>query len=400
LLNENAYFNRIEESIADQLKRIDDLGGPLAYNHYAAGWAVAGDTPFTWTKQVASSYGGTRNPMVLHWPARIKAQGEVRPQWHHVIDVAPTVLEAAGLPEPTMVNGAKQAPIQGVSMLYALRDPKAKSRHTTQYFEIAGNRAIYHDGWLAGTVHRAAWEATPRRSLQDDIWELYDTRGDFSLVNDLAAQQPGKLAEMKALFMSEASINHALPLDDRSTERLNPAIAGRPDLMSGRTSLSVYDGMLGMSENVFINVKNRSHTVTAEVQVPEQGAEGVILAQAGRFGGWSLYVKDGKPTYTYNYLDQKRTSITSAEKLAPGKATVVFDFAYEGGTTPGKGGTGTLSVNGRKVGEGRIDSTNCCMFSLDEGTDVGRDDGTPVTEDYKVPFAFTGAIQKVEVKLR
>ncbi len=400
LLNENAYFNRIEESIADQLKRIDDLGGPLAYNHYAAGWAVAGDTPFTWTKQVASSYGGTRNPMVLHWPARIKAQGEVRPQWHHVIDVAPTVLEAAGLPEPTMVNGAKQAPIQGVSLLYALRDPKAKSRHTTQYFEIAGNRAIYHDGWLAGTVHRAAWEATPRRSLQDDIWELYDTRGDFSLVNDLAAQQPEKLAQMKALFMSEASINHALPLDDRSTERLNPAIAGRPDLMSGRTSLSVYDGMLGMSENVFINVKNRSHTVTAEVQVPEQGAEGVILAQAGRFGGWSLYVKDGKPTYTYNYLDQKRTSITSAEKLAPGKATVVFDFAYEGGTTPGKGGTGTISVNGRKVGEGRIDSTNCCMFSLDEGTDVGRDDGTPVTEDYKVPFAFTGAIQKVEVKLR
>jgi len=400
LLNENAYFNRIDESIADQLKRIDDLGGPLAYNHYAAGWAVAGDTPFTWTKQVASSYGGTRNPLVVHWPARIKAKGEVRPQWHHVIDVAPTVLEAAGLPEPKVVNGVKQEPIQGISMLYAVTDSKAKGRRTTQYFEIAGNRAIYHDGWLAGTVHRAPWEAQPRRPLQDDIWELYDTRTDFSLVSDLAAKQPQKLAELKKLFMKEASINHVLPIDDRSTERLNPAIAGRPDLMGDRTSLTVYEGMVGMSENVFINVKNRSHTVTADIVVPEKGADGVLLAQAGRFGGWSLYVKEGKPTYTYNYLDQKRTSIVSAEKLAPGKATVVFDFTYEGGKTPGKGGTGTLSVNGKKVGEGRVDVTNCCMFSLDEGTDVGRDDGTPVTDDYRVPFAFTGAIKKVEVKLR
>jgi arylsulfatase len=400
LLNENAFFNRTEESIADQLKRIDDLGGPLAYNHYAAGWAVAGNTPFTWAKQVASSYGGTRNPLVMHWPARIKAQGEARPQWHHVIDVAPTVLEAAGLPAPKVVNGAKQEPIQGVSMLYAAKDPKAKNRHITQYFEIGANRAIYHEGWLAGTVHRAPWETTPRRALQDDIWELYDTRDDFSLVNDLAAKQPAKLAEMKKLFMKEASINHVLPLDDRSIERMNPAIAGRPDLMDGRTSLTVYHGMVGMTENVFINVKNRSHSISTEVVVPDKGVEGVILAQAGRFGGWSLYVKDGKPTYTYNFLDQKRTSITSSEKLAPGKATVVFDFAYEGGATPGKGGTATLTVNGKKVGEGRIDATNCCMFSLDEGTDVGRDDGTPVTEDYKVPFAFTGAIKKVEVKLR
>jgi len=205
---------------------------------------------------------------------------------------------------------------------------------------------------------------------------------------------------MQKLFMKEASINHVLPIDDRSVERLNPAIAGRPDLMGGRTSLTVYDGMVGMTENVFINVKNRSHSISAEVVVPDKGVEGVILAQAGRFGGWSLHVKDGKPTYTYNFLDQKRTSITSSEKLAPGKATVVFDFAYEGGATPGKGGTGTLTVNGRKVGEGRIDATNCCMFSLDEGTDVGRDDGTPVTEDYRVPFAFTGAIKNVEVTLR
>ena len=400
LLNENAYFNRIDESIVDQLKRIDDLGGPLAYNHYAAGWAVAGDTPFMWTKQVASNYGGTRNPLVVHWPARIKAKGDVRPQWHHVIDVAPTVLEAAGLPQPKIVNGTKQEPIQGVSMLYAVTDPKAKGRRTTQYFEIGGNRAIYHDGWLAGTVHRAPWEANPRRPLQDDIWELYDTRTDFSLVNDLAGKQPTKLAEMKKLFMKEASINHVLPIDDRSTERLNPAIAGRPDLMGGRTSLTVYEGMVGMSENVFINVKNRSHTITADVVVPEKGVEGVVLAQAGRFGGWALYVKDGKPTYTYNYLDQKRTNIVSTEILAPGKATIVFDFVYEGGATPGKGGVGALSVNGKKVAEGRIDATNCCMFSLDEGTDVGRDDGTPVTEDYKVPFAFTGAIRKVEIKLR
>jgi arylsulfatase A-like enzyme len=399
LFNENAYFNGVEETLQDTLKHLDDLGGPLAYNHYAAGWAVAGDTPFTWTKQVASSYGGTRNGLIMYWPKRIKGHGEVRSQWHHVIDVAPTILEAAGLPEPRSVNGTPQEPIQGVSMLYAAADPKAADTHTTQYFEIAGNRAIYDHGWLAGTVHRAPWEQKPSHSLDADVWELYNTRNDFSLVHDLAAKDSQKLHEMQQLFMQVATVNHVLPIDDRAAERMNPAIAGRPDLMAGRKTLTVYQGMTGLSENAFINIKNASHSITAEIDVPKDGAEGVLLAQGGRFGGWSFYVKDGKPVYTYNWLGLKRYDVASKTKLAPGKATVRFEFAYDGGGA-GKGGLGTILVNGQKVAEGRIDQTQCCMFSLDEAADVGRNDGTPVTEDYKVPFAFNGTIEKVTISLK
>ncbi len=400
LYNEMTYFNGMHETVQDILKHYDELGGPTTYNHYAAGWAVAGDTPFTWTKQVASNYGGTRNGMVIHWPKGIAAKGQVRSQWHHVIDVAPTILEAAGLPEPKSVNGTTQTPIEGVSMAYSFADPKAPSRHMTQYFEIFGNRAIYHDGWLAGTVHRAAWEFKVRRPLEDDIWELYDTRTDFSLANDLAPKNPEKLKELQALFLKEAVKYSVLPLDDRTLERLNAALVGRPDLMAGRTSLTVYEGMTGMSENVFINVKNRSHTITAEVEIPKQGANGVILAQAGRFGGWSLYVKDGKPTYTYNWLGLQRYTIAAKQALPPGKATTIrLEFASDGGGL-GKGGTGTLFVNGKKVAAGRIDQTQCCAYSADEGADVGADEGTPVSEDYTVPFTFTGKIAKVTIELK
>lgn len=398
LFNENSYFNGVEENLQNVLGHLDDLGGPGAYNHYAAGWAVAGDAPFAWTKQVASSYGGTRNPLVMYWPKRIKGHGEVRSQWHHVIDVAPTILEAAGLPEPKVVNGTPQTPIQGVSMLYAVDDPKAADRHKTQYFEITGNRALYSDGWLAGTIHREPWQQKPPHRLKDDVWELYDTRRDFSLVNDLAAKDPKKLKDMQRQFMRIAAENHVLPIDDRAAERLNPAIAGRPDLMAGRKSLTVYQGMRGMSENAFINVKNQSHGITADIMVPQDGAEGVILAQGGRFGGWSLYVKDGKPTYAYNWLGLNHYSVASKEKLAPGKASIRFDFAYDGGGA-GKGGAATLSVSGRKVAEGRIEKTQCCTFSLDEGADVGRNEGTSVTTDYEVPFAFTGIIEKVTISL-
>jgi arylsulfatase len=398
LFNENSYFNGVDEPLQDTLKHLKDLGGPLAYNHYAAGWAVAGDTPFTWTKQVASSYGGTRNPLVMYWPKRIKGHGEVRSQWQHVIDVAPTILEAANLPEPKSVNGTPQEPIQGVSMLYAIDDPKAADRHLTQYFEIGGNRAIYNDGWLAGTVHRAPWQQKPSDSLQDDVWELYNTRGDFSLANNLADKEPGKLKAMQDQFMQVASVNHVLPIDDRAAERMNPAIAGRPDLMAGRKSLTVYEGMTGMSENAFINIKNQSHSITADVVVPKDGADGVLLAQGGRFGGWSLYVKNGKPVYTYNWLGLKRYSVASTQRLTPGKNSVRFEFAYDGGGA-GKGGVGTILVNGKKVGQARIDKTQCCVFSLDEAADVGRNDGTPVTEDYKVPFAFDGKIDKVTITL-
>ena len=400
LFNEMTYFNGVHETVQDILKRYDELGGPMSYPHMAAGWAVAGDTPFTWTKQVASNFGGTRNGMVIHWPKGIKAKREVRAQFHHVIDITPTVLEAAGLPEPKVVNGTPQAPIEGVSMVYTFGDAKAESRHTTQYFEILGNRAIYHDGWLAGTVHRAPWELKPRGPLTDDKWELYDTRTDFSLANDLAAKNPAKLKELQQLFLKEAVKNRVLPLDDRVLERMNAATAGRPDLMAGRTSLTVYEGMTGMSENVFINTKNRSHTITAEVEIPQGGANGVILAQAGRFGGWSLYLKAGKPVYTYNFLGLQRSNIAATQPLPAGKATIRYEFASDGGG-PGKGGMGTLFVNEKKVAEGRIEHTQCCAFSADEGADVGVDEGTPVTEDYKArDNKFTGKVEKVTVTLK
>ena len=399
VFNEMTYFNGVHETVQDILKHYDDLGGPLSYPHMAAGWAVAGDTPFTWTKQVASSFGGTRNGMVIHWPKRIKAKGEIRAQFHHVIDVAPTVLEAAELPEPKIVNGTPQEPIEGVSMVYTFANAKATSRHYVQYFEILGNRAIYSDGWLAGTLHRAPWETKPRTALADDKWELYDTRNDFSLVSNLAAKNPMKLKELQDLFVKEAVKNHVLPIDDRVFERMIPAMAGRPDLMGARTSLTVYEGMTGMSENVFINLKNKSHTITADVEIPQGGANGVILAQAGRFGGWSLYMKDGKPTYTYNFLGLQRFNVASSQPLAAGKATIRFEFASDG-PGMGKGGIGTILVNGQKVAEGRIEHTQCCFFSADEGADVGVDEGTPVTEDYKEhDNKFTGTINKVTIEL-
>ncbi|MDO8977580.1 arylsulfatase [Reyranella sp.] len=399
LFNEYTYFNGVTESVQDVLKHYDELGGPKTYGHYAAGWAVAGSTPFTWTKQVASSYGGTRNGMVVHWPKGIAAKGEVRSQWHHVIDIAPTILDAASLPEPRIVNGTPQTPIEGVSMGYTFTDPKAAGRRITQYFEILGNRAIYHDGWLAGTVHRAPWEAKPRTTLENDKWELYDTRSDFSLANDLAAMNPEKLKELQELFLKEAVRYSVLPIDDRTLERLTAGLAGRPDLMAGRTSLTVHQGMTGMSENVFINLKNQSHSITADVEIPKNGANGVILAQAGRFGGWSLYVKDGKPTYTYNWLGQQRYTIVGKQALPAGKSTIRFEFAYDGNGV-GKGGDATIFVNGTKAATGRIEKTQCCAYSADEGADVGADEGTPVTEAYKVPFKFTGKIDKVTIELK
>jgi len=402
MFNEMTYFNGVQETVADMLKKIDQWGGPETYPHMAAGWAVALDAPFAWMKQVPSDFGGTRNGMVVHWPKGIQAKNQLRSQFGHVIDVAPTVLQAIGLPEPKVVNGVKQVPMAGTSLLYSFDDAKAKERHTTQYFEIAGNRAIYHDGWYARTIHKAPWEAKPRRPLQDNsAWQLYDTRSDFSLANDLAKQQPKKLAELQALFLKEAAKYGVLPMDDRVFERLDGAAVGRPDLMGGRKSITLSEGMTGMMEAAFPNVKNRSKTLTAEIEVPAGGGNGTLIAQGGRFGGWSLYVKDGVPAYDYNFLGLQRTSITSSKKLSPGKAEVRLQFDYDGGG-PAKGGLATLFVNGEKVAEGRIPATQPGIFSADETADVGIDLGTPVVEAIgaEAKSRFSGRIPRLTVQVQ
>jgi arylsulfatase len=401
MYNEMTYFNGVVEKVEDLIPLIDKWGGPDTFPHMAAGWAVAFDSPFSWTKQVASDFGGTRNGMVIHWPEGLEEQGGLRSQFGHVIDVAPTILEAAGLPEPKSVNGTVQTPIEGQSLLYTFNDASAAERHTTQYFEMFGNRAIYQDGWLARTLHRAPWQTSNLPPLETDVWDLYNVREDFSLTKNLADQYPEKLAEMQALFMSEAEKYNVLPIDDRTIERMNPALAGRPDLLGDRSSLTLYGGMDGMMENTFMNIKNRSKTITAEIEIPSGGGEGVILAQGGKFGGWSLYMKDGIPAYTYNFLGLKRYTVESSSAIPAGAATVVLDFAYDGGGL-GKGGVATLSVNGNNVGEGRVDMTQAMVFSADETADVGLDNQTPVAEGIGIgrdETRFTGTIHKITLEV-
>jgi arylsulfatase A-like enzyme len=400
MYNEMTYFNAVTEKVEDLIPLIDKWGGPETFPHMAAGWAVAFDTPFSWTKQVASDFGGTRNGTVIHWPKGIQEKGGLRSQFAHVIDVAPTILEAAGLPEPKIVDGTPQTPIEGTSMLYAFNDAKAPERHTTQYFEMFGNRAIYHEGWFARTIHRAAWQTTNLPPLTADVWDLYDVRSDFSLTQNLASTQPAKLKEMQALFMEEAQKHNVLPLDDRVIERTNADIAGRPDVMGARTSLTLYEGMQGMLENTFMNVKNRSSKITAELDIPAGGAQGAILSQGGRFGGWSLYMKDGRPVYVYNFLGLEQYTVAAPQALAPGPATVTLDFAYDGGGV-GKGGKATLYVNGRAVAEGRVEKTQPNVFSADETADVGIDNQTPVAEGIGIgpETRFTGSISKITLEV-
>jgi arylsulfatase len=308
------------------------------------------------------------------------------------------VLEAAKLPEPKSVNGVEQRPMDGVSMLYSADGAKAADRRTTQYFEMFGNRAIYHQGWVAATRHSIPWLMVPLPPVKDDVWELYNVAEDFSQADNLAEENPTKLKELQDVFMKEAVRNNVMPIDDRRSERFNPAIAGRPDLLGGRKSLTVYPGMTGMMENAFINVKGVHHTVTAEVELKDARTSGVIIAQAGYFGGWTLYLKDGKPRHEYNWFALERTNIGSAAALPPGKHTIVYEFVPDE-AKPATGGTSTLTVDGKRVAEGKIPKTQPFAFSADEGTDVGLDGETNVSSDYKQgDNAFTGKIVRVTVE--
>jgi arylsulfatase len=396
--NETLIFNGAAqlETPAFLVSKIDKFGGPEAYNHFAVGWAHAMDTPYQWTKQVASHFGGTRNGTIVHWPRRISARGEVRAQFHHVIDVAPTILEAAGIPEPTGVNGVSQRPLEGVSMLYAFDDGAAADRHTTQYFEMFCNRGIYHDGWTAVTRHSTPWVMAELPPLADDVWELYDTRTDWSQAHDLAGEMPNKLAELQRRWHDEAVKYNVLPLDDRRIERFNSDIAGRPQLVKGTTQL-LFGGMGRLSENSVINIKNKSHSVTAAVQVPDAGADGVIVSQGGAFAGWSLYAKAGRLKYAYNFLGLKQFAVEGSSPIPAGEHQVRMEFAYDGGGLA-KGGTVTLFVDGGKVGEGRVDATVPMIYSADETCDLGSDTGSPVTTDYTPETSrFTGRIDWVQI---
>jgi arylsulfatase A-like enzyme len=400
--NEMLNFNGLGQIETPEFltARIDKLGGTESYNHYAVGWAHAMNTPYQWTKQVASHWGGTRNGTIVHWPKGIKAKGEIRTQFSHVIDVAPTVLEAAGIPEPLSVDGIQQDPIEGTSMLYAFNDAKAAERHETQYFEMFGNRGIYHKGWTAVTKHGTPWILIGRKTvaLDDDVWELYDTTKDWSQARDLSKENPQKLHELQRLWIIEATRYKVLPIDDRTAEKMNPDTAGRPVLIKGTTQL-LFGGMGRLSENCVLSLKNKSHSVTAQLVVPTGGAEGVIIAQGANIGGWSLYAKDGKLKYCYNLGGVKHFFAESAAPIPAGEHQVRMEFAYAGGGL-GKGGQVSLYVDGKKVGEGTVPMTQAMVFSTDDGLDVGEDTGAPVSPDYgSHGNAFNGEVKGVQLAI-
>jgi arylsulfatase len=356
------------------------------------------DAPFQWTKQVASHWGGTRNGTIVHWPRGIEEGGGLRQQFTHVIDVAPTVLECAGLPEPAMVNGVQQSPIEGTSMVYTFNDSESPERHDLQYFEMFGNRGIYYRGWSAVTKHRTPWVMVGGvvPAFDDDLWELYDGSTDYSQARDLAAENPAMLAKLQRLWLIEATKYNVLPMDDRTSERLEPAMAGRPTLIRGDSQL-FFSGMGRLSENSVVSIKNRSFSVTAEVEVPASGAEGVLIAQGGRFGGWALYTKDNTLSFVYNVLGIHEYKTRAELPLPSGIHQVRMEFAYDGGGL-GKGGGVTLFHDGSAVGTGRVEATQAMVFSADETTDIGRETGTTVTPDYTSRDSkFTGKIAWVQL---
>ena len=378
--------------------RMDQFGGPESFNHYAVGWAHAMDTPYQWTKQVASHWGGTRNGTIVHWPKGIKAKNEIRSQFCHVIDIAPTILAAAGIPEPTIFNSVQQSPIEGTSMLYSFEDAKAPERRELQYFEMFCNRGIYYKGWSAVTRHSTPWVIEKLSAFDDDVWELYDGSKDWSQARNLAKEMPDKLRELQRLWLIEATKYNVIPLDDRRVERFNPDIAGRPQLVKGNSQL-LFGGMGRLSENSVVVMKNKSFSITAELEVPENGAEGVLIAQGGKFGGLSLYAKGGKAKFAYNFFGVESFTTEATKAIPAGKHQVRMEFKYDGGGLA-KGGDVTLYYNGNKVGEGRVGRTVPMIFSADETTDIGREAGTPVTVDYdRHGSVFNGRINWVQIDL-
>ena len=399
-LCENLFFNGFAEKWQDNIKVIDELGGPKHFNHFPSAWAHAMNTPFQWTKQVASHFGGTRNPMIISWPARIRDKGGMRAQFLHTIDIVPTLYELCGVTPPTELNGVQQKPIEGISFAFTFDDAKAASLRKTQYFELAVNRGLYHEGWMASCPSFVPWVSTRGEFDPDKAkWELYKIDEDFSQANDLADKYPDKLRQLQDLWWVEAAKYSVLPLDWRAGIRLNSEAMGRPSLIAGRTKMTYYPGTIGLPDGASPPMINKSWTITADIEVPDGKAEGMIVTQGGLEGGYGLYLRDGKPTFVYNYLSIDRPTFAAKDPLPKGKTKLVVDFVYDGGG-PGKGGEITMSANGKVIAEGRLERTIPIQFSLGEGLDVGMDVGSAVDFTYNLPFAFTGKIEKVTVELK
>jgi arylsulfatase len=399
-LCENLYFNGFSEKWQDNIKAIDELGGPKHFNHFPSAWAHAMNAPFQWTKQVASHFGGTRNPMIVSWPARIKDPGGLRTQFVHTIDLVPTLYELCGITAPRELNGVAQKPIEGISFASTLDDPSVPSMRKTQYFELGCNRGLYHDGWMASSPSFVPWD--PNRGQWDPDkapWELYNVEKDFSQADDLAAQYPEKLRQLQDLWWVEASKYNVLPLDWRAVIRMNAEAMGRPSLTAGRTKMTYYPGTIGLPDAASPPMTNKSWTITAEIELQSGSESGMIVTHGGLEGGYALYLREGKPTFVYNFLSIDRPTFAAAQPLPKGKTTLTVDFGYDGGGM-GKGGTITMSASGVTIAQGRLERTIPIQFSLGEGLDVGMDIGSPVDFTYELPFVFQGKIEKVEIDLK
>jgi arylsulfatase A-like enzyme len=399
-LCENMFFNGFAEKWEDNIKAIDELGGPKHFNHFPSAWAHAMNAPFQWTKQVASHFGGTRNPMIITWPKGIKDKGRVRDQFVHTIDIVPTLYEICGVTAPRELYGVVQKPIEGISFADTFADEKAESKRKTQYFELGCNRGLYHEGWMASSPSFVPWD--PNRAAWDPDtapWELYNIEEDFSQANDVARQYPEKLRQLQDMWWVEAAKYNVLPLDWRGTERFNSELMGRPSLVRGRTKMTYYPGTIGVPDAASPPMLNKSWKITARIEILDDHTEGMIVTHGGLEGGYGLYLRNGRPTFVYNFLSMERPTIVAKNPLPKGKTTLAVDFKYDGGGV-GKGGSLKMTANGKLVAEGRLKRTIPAQFSLGEGLDIGMDVGSPIDFTYDLPFVFTGTIEKVEIELK